>query len=271
MGEGGAREVMWATGLGENAWAAVGELCPSKPRAGAGGVGRRDPEGSHRAPWCAPCWAGCRLCPQQDTEMRRATPPHRVHQGPALSSRCPSVHRGGSTGGILQVLLRLRIGLKRGTCPKDTGSSPRARLSGAWGRGNTCEGHQCQAWRCPGTSWPGASGALSFAGTERVRAHGPRLSCSVAVGSDPASSRACAQGEPGAHSPHQAGPRPLPSPGKLSPGPGLREAVLFLIPQVSRVVLDKAGGQPTDSVSFQVAPPLPCTRQKCSQEVAGLP
>ena len=60
--------------------------------------------------------------------MPRVTPPHRVHQGPALSSRCPRAHGGGSTGGILQVLLRLRMGLKRGTCPRDTSSSPGARL-----------------------------------------------------------------------------------------------------------------------------------------------
>lgn len=124
VGEGGAQEVVWATGLGENARAAMGELCPSKPGAGAGRAGRRDPECPHRAPRCVPCWASCRLCPQQDTEMPRATPPHRVHQGPALSCRCPSAHGGGSTGGILQVLLRLRMGLKRGTCPRDTSSSP---------------------------------------------------------------------------------------------------------------------------------------------------
>lgn len=95
------------------------------------GRGHRDPECPHRAPWCVPCWASCRLGPQQDTEMPRVTPPHRVHQGPALSSRCPRAHGGGSTGGILQVLLRLRMGLKRGTCPRDTSSSPGARLSGA--------------------------------------------------------------------------------------------------------------------------------------------
>lgn len=42
VGEGGAREVVWVTGLSGNAWATMGQLCPSKPRAGAGGVGLRD-------------------------------------------------------------------------------------------------------------------------------------------------------------------------------------------------------------------------------------
>ena len=43
MGEGGAQEVVWATGLGENVRAAMGELCPSKPGAGSQGPGVPSP------------------------------------------------------------------------------------------------------------------------------------------------------------------------------------------------------------------------------------
>ena len=127
-------------------------------------MGLRDLGCPHRAPGCVSCRASCRLWPRQDTEMPRAAPPHRAHQGPALSSRCPGAHGGCSTGGILQVLLRLRIQVEGGD-----GSQGHQQLT--WvpvsleprGRGSTGEGHQHQAWHCPGTSGPGSLGALSFA------------------------------------------------------------------------------------------------------------
>lgn len=127
-------------------------------------MGLRDLGCPHRALGCVSCWASCRLWPRQDTEMPRVTPPHRVHQGPALSSQCPGAHSGCSTGGILQVLLRLCIRVEAGD-----GSQGHQQLT--WvpvslepaSHGSTGEGHQHQAWHCPGTSRLGPLGALSFA------------------------------------------------------------------------------------------------------------
>lgn len=54
--------------------------------------------------------------------------------------------------------------------------------------------------------------------TEGVALHGLRLSYSVAVGSDFASSRACAQGEPGLTVTTELAPALCPPPGSSTPG-----------------------------------------------------
>lgn len=146
-------------------------------------------------------------------------------------------------------------------------------LAGARGRGGTRGGHQVR----PGADQAPAGRdpwALSLPRTEGIGLHGLRLLqrgrgvrlCLLRI--------LCSRVNPGSQSPPSWPwyPCPPPSAGKLSPGPGLREAALFLSPKCQGWFLTRSGGGPQIVYCYRRPLPSPApSSRSAARRLLGSP